>query len=149
VHSDEQIHEAVLNELKWDSDVVGANIWVEVDEGIVTLAGTVGTEEAKRAAQAAVHRVVGVLGVANDLQVHPPSSFAETDTDIAYAVRAALAQRLAGSHERIHATVTDGWVTLEGTVDTARERSRAQRAISHLPGVQGVTNQIAIAVPQS
>lgn len=148
MNRDELIHQAVLNELKWDRDVVGANIWVEVDQGIVTLAGTVGTEEAKRAAQAAVHRVAGVLDVANDLQVHPPRNFAETDTDIAYAVRAALAQRLAGRHDRIHATVTDGWVTLEGTVDTARERARAQRAVSHLDGVQGVTNQIAIAVPQ-
>lgn len=44
----------------------------------------------KIAAQDAVHRVAGVLDVANDIEVRPWDRFVRTDSDIAGAVRNAL-----------------------------------------------------------
>jgi osmotically-inducible protein OsmY len=41
--------------------------------------------------------------------------------------------------------VTDGWVTLEGTVDFWHEREDAERAIRNLASVRGVTNRITAA----
>ncbi|HEY7495852.1 MAG TPA: BON domain-containing protein, partial [Candidatus Tectomicrobia bacterium] len=39
--SDEQIHQEVLRELRWDSRVDDTEVGVEVDQGVVTLTGTV------------------------------------------------------------------------------------------------------------
>jgi osmotically-inducible protein OsmY len=52
------------------------------------------------------------------------------------------------SDERITSTVTDIWVTLEGTVDLLREREDAERAVRRLAGVRGVHNKIAVVARQ-
>ena len=110
--SDEHIHQAVLRELRWDSRVGETEVGVEVDQGVVTLTGTVASYATKLAAQAAAHRVTGVLDVANDIRVRIPGSRGRTDTEIAQAVRHALAADVLVPDTSITSTVTDGWVTL-------------------------------------
>jgi hypothetical protein len=46
--------------------VEDTEVGVEVDQGVVTLTGTVASYAKKLAAKAAAHRVTGVLEVAND-----------------------------------------------------------------------------------
>ena len=89
--TDTQIHHDVLEELKWDSRVDETEVGVQVAGGVVTLTGTV-TSWAKRvAAQEAARRVIGVLDVANDTKVKVPGGLTRSDTEIAQAVRQALA----------------------------------------------------------
>jgi osmotically-inducible protein OsmY len=142
--TDAQIQDDVLRELRWDTRVAETDVGVEVDDGIVTLTGTVDSWPARVAAQEAAHRVAGVLDVANDIHVVLPSSSERTDTDIARTVRAALEWDLQVPHERIMTTVTDGVVTLEGTVDYWSEHDDAARAIRNLPGVREVRNQLVV-----
>ncbi len=143
--SDAQIQQGVLQELKWDSRVDESEIGVSVTDGVVTLTGTVGNYARKLAGQEAAHRVAGVLDVANDIQVRVFDSANPSDTEIAQAVRRALEWDVWVPDERILSTVSNGWVTLEGTVDLLRECEDAERAIRHLTGVRGVTNKIFIA----
>ena len=121
VKSDAQIHQDVLRELRWDSRVDETEVGVEVDQGVVTLTGTVASYAEKLAAQEAAHRVTGVLDVANDIRVKMPGSEGRTDTEIAQAVRHALAWNVLVPETRITSTVTDGWVTLDGSVERLRE----------------------------
>ena len=114
VKSDKHIHQDVLRELRWDSRVEETEVGVEVDQGVVTLTGTVASYAKKLAAQDAAHRVTGVLDVANDIRVRMPGSPGHTDTEIAQAVRHALKWDALVPHTRIMSTVEDGWVTLEG-----------------------------------
>jgi osmotically-inducible protein OsmY len=142
--SDTQIHHDVLEELKWDSRVDETEVGVEVAGGIVTLTGTV-TSWAKRvAAQEAAHRVIGVLDVANNIKVKVPGGFARTDTEIAQAVRQALEWDVFVPEKEITSTVTDGWVTLDGTVERWSQRADAERAVRNLTGVQIVVNKITV-----
>jgi osmotically-inducible protein OsmY len=144
VKTDAQIHHDVLDELKWDSRVEETEVGVQVADGVVTLTGTV-TSWAKRvAAQEAAHRVVGVLDVANDIEVKTPGGLKRTDTDIAHAVRQALEWDVFVPEDRITSTVTDGWVRLDGTVDTWSQRAAAERAVRNLAGVKYVVNQIVL-----
>ena len=145
--SDAQIHQDVRRELSWDSRVDDTHVGVAVDQGVVTLTGTVANYAAKLAAQAAAHRVPGVLDVANDLRVEIPVPLGCTDTEIAQAVRHALAWDVLVPDTRITSTVTGGWVTLEGSVDRLRERADAERAVRRLRGVCGVTNKIVVRPP--
>ena len=88
--TDTQIHHDVLEELKWDSRVDETEVGVEVDNGVVTLTGTVTSWAKRMAAQEAAHRVGGVLDVANDVVVKVPGGLGRSDTEIAHAVRNAL-----------------------------------------------------------
>ena len=142
--SDNQIKQDVLRELKWDSRVAWAGAGVSVQDGVVTLTGTAPSYAKKLAAQEAAHRVWGVLDVANDIEVSAFAEHARTDTEIAQAVRDALEWDVLVPDEQIKSTVSDGWVTLEGAVNTLREFSDAERAVLRLAGVVGVINNIEI-----
>jgi osmotically-inducible protein OsmY len=117
------------------------------DQGVVTLTGTVASYAKKLAAQNAAHRVTGVLDVADDVRVKVPGSLGRTDTEIAQAVRHALEWNVMVPDTHITSTVTDGWVTLEGSVDRLRERDDAERTVRYLHGVRGVTNKLVVRPP--
>jgi len=142
--SDAQIHHDVLEELKWDSRVDETEVGVQVAGGVVTLTGTVTSWAKRSAAQEAARRVIGVLDVANDIKVKVPGGLARTDTEIAQAVRRTLEWDVFVPDKEITSTVTDGWVTLEGTVERWSERDDADRAVRNLTGVQSVVNKITV-----
>jgi osmotically-inducible protein OsmY len=143
--SDRQIQQDVLRELRWDSRVDDTEVGVEVDKGIVTLTGTVDSYAKRLAAREAAHRVVGVLDVAEDIEVKSPGSLERNDTEIARAARVALEWDAFVPDQKIRSTVTDGFVTLEGEVSSLREKEDAEAAIRNLTGVQGVRNRLFVA----
>ncbi len=142
--TDTQIHHDVLEELKWDSRVDETEVGVEVDNGVVTLTGTVPSWAKRMAAQEAAHRVIGVLDVANDIKVRVPGGFTRTDTEIAQAVRSALEWDVFVPEDKIRSTVSDGLVTLDGTVERWSQRADAERAVRNLTGVKSVVNRITV-----
>jgi len=46
--------------------------------------------------------------------------------------------------DSIKAVVSQGWVTLEGTVEWYYQKEAAERAVRYLRGVKGVTNKIVV-----
>jgi osmotically-inducible protein OsmY len=144
---DEEITSEVLFQLDWDSRLKLGEIGVAVKKGVVTLTRTVDSYSKKLAAQKAAHRVTGVLDVANNIEVKVTGSLRRTDSEIARAIRHALEWNVLVPSDQIHSTVTDGWVMLEGDVEFYSERADAERAVSHLPGVCGVTNKIVVCAP--
>ena len=144
--TDTQIHHDVLEELKWDSRVDETEVGIEVDNGVVTLTGTVTSWAKRMAAQEAARRVIGVLDVANDVKVKIPGDLTHSDTDIAHAVRQTLEWDVFVPDQKIGSTVSDGWVTLDGTVEPWSEREDAERAVRNLGGVKGVVNRITLKV---
>ena len=142
--TDTQIHHDVLEELKWDSRVDETEVGVEIDKGVVTLTGTVSSWAKRMAAQEAARRVIGVLDVANDIKVRVPGGLTRTDTEIAQAVRHALEWDVFVPEEKIGSTVSDGWVTLDGTVERWSQHDDAERAVRNLAGVKGVMNGITV-----
>lgn len=145
--SDEQLHGDVMFQLGWDSRVKQTEVGVTVKKGIVTLTGTVDSYAKKLAADQAAHQVAGVLDVANEIEVEATNGLQHSDTEIAAALRHALEWNVLVPHQQIHSTVENGWVTLKGQVEFYNERVDAERAVSVLPGVRGVTNKIQVAVP--
>jgi osmotically-inducible protein OsmY len=141
--SDKQLHEDVLWKLQSDSRFSGAEVEVKVDAGIVTLTGNVDSFAKQVTAQEVAHLVHGVLDVANDIHVKIPNAFILSDTEIALAVRNTIKWDV-WVPENIQSTVTDGWVTLEGTVEFFRERNDAGNAIRNLRGVRGVYNNLLV-----
>ena len=71
--SDAEIEEDVREELEWDPDLDASDIAISVKNGVVTLTGFARSYTDKYEAEAAVKRVAGVVGVANDIEVRIPS----------------------------------------------------------------------------
>jgi osmotically-inducible protein OsmY len=142
--SDEEIRSEVLFQLGWDSRTTPTDIGVTVKKGVVTLTGSVGSYAEKLAAKEAAHKAHGVLDVANDIEVRTSGSKQPTDAEIARTIRQTLEWDVFVPAKQIHSTVTQGWVTLEGSVESYYERLQAERAVAHLLGVRGVSNKIRV-----
>jgi osmotically-inducible protein OsmY len=142
--TDREIQIDVLDELRWEPSVNATDIGVTVKDGVVTLEGTVDSYAEKWAAEKAVKRLPNVKGLAVELEVKLPGSSERTDADIAKAAENALQWDILVPRNRITVTVERGFLTLEGEVDREFQRSAAERAVHHLTGVKGVSNQITI-----
>jgi osmotically-inducible protein OsmY len=131
-------------ELQWEPSLHPASIGVAVKNGIVTLTGRVASLAEKYAAARAAARVTGVKAVANELEVGLLPADQRTDEEIARSVANALAWNTSVPPDSVKAVVSQGWVTLEGTVEWYYQKEAAERAVRYLRGVKGVTNNIVV-----
>jgi osmotically-inducible protein OsmY len=142
--SDSQLQQDVMAELKWEPSVHGAQIGVEVKDGVVTLCGHVSSYLEKWHAEQAALRVHGVNAVAVDMDVKLSVLGQRNDEDIARSVDSALEWMTPALRDAVKVLVEGGWITLSGEVDWQYQRVAAADAIRHLVGVTGVSNQIVI-----
>ena len=87
---------------------------------------------------------MGVVGVANDIEVRIPTSSQRPDPEIARGAVAALKHELPYSSENMKVIVKDGWATLEGTAEWNHQRTRAEEAVRRISGINGVSNLILL-----
>ena len=67
--SDKQLRQEILDVFQWDPRLEAANIGVRVEKGIVTLTGTVGTNEERVAAKEDVCHFAGVHQLRQRIEV--------------------------------------------------------------------------------
>jgi osmotically-inducible protein OsmY len=144
VHTDEQLQQEILRELKYDASIQPNEIGVSVKDGVATLTGYVDSYFKRWAAEEAAHRVRGVRAVANDIEVKLPTSAERTDADIAAAVTTALEWDAMIDVDNLDVTVSRGWVTLKGEVEWGYQRADAERVTRRITGVRGVSNLITV-----
>lgn len=144
IKTDTQLKGDVEAELKFDSRVNSNEIGVAVKDGVITLAGSVDSYAKRSSAEEATHRVRGVKAVANEIEVHLPSSSERNDADIAAATVRALEWDAMININDLDVTVSKGWVTFKGVVNWAFEKQDAERVVQRLTGVRGVINLLTI-----
>lgn len=142
--TDAQVQHDVLAELKWEPSVDAALIGVTVQDGIVTLGGTVSSFTQKWDAERVAQRVAGVRGLAVDMDVKLPGSSKRIDTDIARSAGNALKWVNSLPKDTVSVMVEDGWITLSGEVDWQYQRESAAAAVRGLLGVIGVSDMVSI-----
>jgi osmotically-inducible protein OsmY len=142
LRTDAQLKSAVAEELQWLSGIDSAHIGVFVQDGAVTLTGTVGTYPETLLAAKAALSVRGVTAIAQEINVRGP--FAQgTDSDIARDAGEAL-QRAVNIPNTVKVSVRDHVLTLSGEVTWQYERDAACRAVNYLSGVRHVNNTMTI-----
>ncbi len=134
----------VLRELNWDHRVPRYQVSVQVEDGVIILQGTVEHGAQRLAAQEAAHRVAGVHDVVNNIVVRYPVGLGHADAQVAMLVRRELDRHHKLPADRIHVTVSAGWVGLSGNVASARERREAERVVHTVDGVRGLTDDLRV-----
>jgi len=142
--TDTQLRNDVQAELNWAPEVKSSDVGVIVKDGVVTLTGHLASHAEKYAIERAVQRVHGVKALAVELTVKLPFDNQRTDADIALAAERALEWNVLVPHDRIRPMVEKGWLSLNGEVEWAYQRSAAESAVRDLMGVTGVSNLVKV-----
>lgn len=142
--TDKDLKDDVLFELDFEPGVDASEIGVTTRDGVVSLNGAVKNYAEKYAAVQAVQRVAGIRAIVDELTVELPSLHARSDQDIAKAALNALEWDVSVPPESIKLKVNDGWITLEGEVESDHQRTAAEFAVRNLIGVTGITNLITL-----
>ncbi len=139
--NDLKIQTDVLDELNWDPRFAPAEVGIEVDDGVVTLRGTVSSYAKLRAAEGIAARVTGVKAVHDHLEV-----LMAPEDDVELARKAALALSLDADvpEGALSCAVRDGVLTLRGAVDHDYQRRAAEQAVSRLAGVRELTMDVEV-----
>ena len=142
--TDGELEQDVLSELRWTPQLDTTDIALKVHSGVVTLTGFARAYRDKLAAEDAAKRIVGVRGVANEIQVQNATENAPTDPEIAREAVAILSRILPGLRDSLKVIVRQGHLTLEGNAPLYFQRDQAQSIVSGLVGVKSVTNDICV-----
>jgi osmotically-inducible protein OsmY len=140
--SDTEIAHAAVSALKWDVEVPDQRVKVLVDDGWISLDGTVDWQFQRLAAEQALRYLTGVKGVINRITVQQPKVSAY---EVNQRIEEALKRSAALDADRISIEAKNGKVVLRGTVRSWAERADAERAAWAAPGVSEVDDEIAVA----
>jgi len=144
---DEDIREAIKTRMLLDTRVLSFRPTVSVDDGIVTLTGTVGGYEARLAAEEIARGIAGVTEVRNYLTVSAAPGVGatfRTEPGLLGQARRVLQQDRFFDNNKLLLTIDGGVVTLTGEVDSQFELDRAAALVRDIPGITGVINNLKI-----
>jgi len=109
----------------------------------VELDGHIGSYYEKWAAEQDALRVANVKSVTSNIQVDLSYVPPRTDADIARAATNQLEWNYLVPN-MVKVQVTDGFITLTGTVEWQYQSDEAERSVTPLLGVKGVINEIVL-----
>jgi len=139
--ADDEVAKRALDIMRWDATVPQDDIRVTVRDGWLTLTGEVTWQYQRRAAEDAVRKLSGIVGVVNNVNLKSVVQLGDIKTKI----EAALKRRAEVEASKISVIVKDGGiVVLNGTVDNWEERQAVDSAAWSAFGVRSVEDHIRI-----
>ena len=140
--SDQEIARAAADAIAWNTLLANAKIQVFVDNGRVTLEGTVNWNYQRQSADRSVRYMAGVRDVNNHIVVRPVAERVAVKSQI----QAALIRNARLDADRISVEVRGDRVILSGTVQSWIERDEAERAAWASPGVGEVDDDLVVSL---
>ncbi len=143
--TDAEVKDDINDQLFWDSRVSSDTVNVSVENGRVTLTGSVDSYTAKKAAAQSALDVAGVISVDNELAIELPTTTEIPKDDVLID----RVENLLSINPDLEATditikATNGNVILEGTVDSLWKTTVAEDTAYNALGVYNVDNQLAV-----
>lgn len=142
--TNEILQKDVQDAIKWEPLLNAAEIGVTAKDGVITLTGVVNSYAKKLEAEEAAKNVAGVKAVAEEITIEFNGAAKHNDSQIATEVVNAFKFNWEVPDDKVHVTVEHGWIKLSGEVEWNYQKEAAQKAVRHLAGVKGVTNNLTI-----
>ncbi len=142
--TNEVLQKEVQNALKWEPTLKAAEIGVIVDDGIVTLTGSVDNYNKKLEAEDAAKNVAGVKAIVENIKVILPHAETRTDYEVAKNIVDDLAKNLLVPAKKLKIKVENGLAYLEGNLAWDFQREAAKESVSAIRGVKGIIDNIEI-----
>ena len=118
-----------------------ADLHIEVFDGVVSLSGTVETARDRHAIEAEVLEIPGAFAVVQEIETASPVKQEPLPTELARdAIRQLRSNKDVGS-EDLKVVVEHGWLRLEGTAMSSRDRDDALRRIRTIKGARGIIDR--------
>jgi osmotically-inducible protein OsmY len=140
IWADDKIAERGVQHLAADGSVPKDKVKLTVDKGWITLTGEVDWNYQKKAAEYAVDRLTGVLGVTNDIKIKPQVQAFE----VREKIETALKRTAAFDAQHVSINIDGSKVTLGGKLNNWHERDIAETAAWSVPGVTQVQDKISL-----
>lgn len=137
---DNDIAKEILNAYKWNWEVPNDKVKVKVENGWVTLEGELNWNYQKIAAKNAVSKLMGVMGVFNNITIKSESQDKVEKDNIVDALNRNWSLR----EQDIEVEVSNHKVTLTGMVNSWYQKDEAARIAWSAPGVWTVDNELEI-----
>lgn len=138
--TDTEIANSAVNAIEWNASVPNDKVLVEVENGWITLSGTVEYSYQREAAKRTVEYLKGVKGVTNNIslkQVVEPK-------DVQEKIIKAFKRSALIDAQSIIVETSDHAVKLKGNVRSITEKEEAQKAAFNAPGVYAVQNELNV-----
>lgn len=140
--SSRDLSEIVLDQIHQKAETRDTRINVAAEQGIVTLTGSVNSENERIAVESTAKQVPGVRAIASDLAVRPVLDRASAD--IAKDVIKGLETHIFLAGEDVRVIVRNGFVTLEGEVHQELQKMLAAAQVNRLRGISGLSNKLQV-----
>lgn len=140
-NADHEIAKRILDLFNWSALIPDEKIGVKVENGWVTLTGTVDWQFQSAEAKKAAGKISGVVGITNRVQVRQRPA----TSDIRRRIEAAFDRQADLDAAGVTIALDGGKVTLGGRVKAWHERQVAERAAWAAPGVTAVEDHIVVA----
>jgi osmotically-inducible protein OsmY len=140
--ADDEIAKRIVDILGWDLEVPPGAIPAVVRDGWVTLTGAVEWQFQKKAAEADVHKLSGIRGISNQIEIRPRVQPADIKKKIEEALKRHAEVKAKGIRVLVDG---EGRVVLEGKVDNWDERLAVENAAWSAPGVRSVMDHLTLS----
>ncbi len=138
--TDTEIAAEVVKAFKSSISVPDEKIKAKVEDGWVTIDGTVNWDYQRRASKNAIVNLKGVKGVTNSIKIKSEMK----DEVEKKEIEKALQRNWAIKSDEIFVDVNNNEVKLRGVVDSFYEKDEAERIAWNAPGVLSVDNELAV-----
>ena len=142
--SDIDLTNEVRVRLECDRRPDSSGVGVSVRDGVVTLQGSLDSDEDRSATERAVKLLPGVKGLVDRIKVALPEPRSPTDAEVAAVAADAIRWLTTVPPEDVTVTVRDGWVNLKGTVESRHQLQTLKDVIRHLPQVKGINDLLEL-----
>lgn len=140
VRDDEDIASAAVHALQWDAKVPDEDVQVVVEDGWLTVEGTVEEQFQKVAIDRVVRHLAGVRGVTNSVTATPRELLSE----IKSRIEAAFSRSATLNSRKLEVVMDGPTVILSGDVHSHNELEEAERTAWSASGVVRVQNCVTI-----
>ena len=144
MHQSDQLIQATVSDELLYTPSIDSHPTVAVRDGIVTLTGDVASVPERITAERAAGRVWGVKAVIDQMVVRSAGASGASDADLARSATAMLDLTVDVPTNAVQVEVRDRTITLTGVVTWHFQRQAAARALSHIRGINGVTNTLTL-----